>query len=83
MSIRFRYDPELKILFTTAEGLVTFEEIQSHLDEERHAGALAHRDLFDAMKARTNLTVTQARFVVGRLKSMMHAHRMGRRPSLL
>jgi hypothetical protein len=77
MSIRFRYDPELKILFTTAEGLVTFEEIQSHLDEESHAGALAYRELFDAMKARTNLTASEVRLVVGLLKSMMHAYRMG------
>jgi hypothetical protein len=77
MSIRFRYDPELKILFTTAEGLVTFEDIQSHLDEESRAGALAYRELFDAMKARTNLTASEVRLVVGRLKSMMQAHSMG------
>ena len=77
MSIRFRYDPELKILFTTAEGLVTFEEIQSHLDEESRACALAYRELFDAMKARTNLTASEVRLVVGRLKSMMQAHSMG------
>ena len=39
-------------------------------------GMWLHRAVY-AMKARTNLTVTQARLVVGRLKSMMHAHRMG------
>jgi hypothetical protein len=77
MSIRFRYDPELKILFTTAEGLVTFEELQSHLDEESRACALAYRELFDAMKARTNLTASEVRLVVGRLKSMMNARSMG------
>src|ERR1700680_3284299 len=77
MSIRFRYDSELKILFTTADGLVTFEELQSHLDEENRAGALAYRELFAAMKALTTLTVQQVRVVVERLKSMMQAHSMG------
>ena len=34
MPIRFTYDDQLKILFTTAEGLVSFAELKRHLDEE-------------------------------------------------
>jgi hypothetical protein len=77
MAIRFRYDPELKMLFTTAEGIVTFQDIQAHLDEEAAAGALGYRELFDATTAETNLTAAEVRAIVTRLLSLMRTNTLG------
>jgi hypothetical protein len=71
MPIRFQYDPVLRILFSTAEGLVSFRDIDIHLTEENQDRALAHRELVDASAATTNLTGEEVRAVVERLRSLM------------
>ena len=71
MPIRFRYDPALKILFSTAEGLISFRDIESHLNQENGEVALAHRELFDASAATTNLTANEVRMIVQRLRDLM------------
>jgi len=77
MSIRMKLDPDVQILFTTAEGVVTFDDIRRHLEEEIRTGALAYRELFDATAAQTNLTANEARCIVGRLTSMMRTQILG------
>ena len=46
MAIHFHYDPDLGILFTRAEGLLTLDEILQHLNEERDAQGIAHSEVF-------------------------------------
>ena len=60
MPINFQYDPDFGILFTRADGLLTFGEILRHLNEERDAKGIAHPEIFDATQARTDLTAEQA-----------------------
>jgi hypothetical protein len=74
MSIQFHYDPDVAILVTRAEGLLTFDEILRHLNEERDAKGIAHPEVFDAMEARTDATPDQVRLVVRRMIVM---HRQG------
>jgi len=69
--IRFTYDPDLRILFTTAEGLLTFAEIQKHLEEEHTQRALGYRELVDATNATTNVTSNEVRLLVAELQIMM------------
>jgi hypothetical protein len=71
MPIHFTYDPQLMMLLTSAEGLVSFEDIQKHLDKELPAGAIGCREIFDALAASTNLTPEQIREIVGRVRAMM------------
>ena len=71
MPIRFQYDPTLRILFSTAEGLVSLRDIDIHLAEENRDRALAHRELVDATAATTNLTSEEVRTVVERLCVLM------------
>ncbi len=71
MPIRFAYDPQLKILFTTAEGLVSFEEIQKHLDGEAYAGAIRYREIIDGSAASTSLNSDEVRQIVERVVAMM------------
>ena len=70
MPINFHYDPDVGILFTRAEGLLTFEEILRHLDEERNAKGIAHPEIFDATQANTDSTAEQIRAVVQRMIEM-------------
>jgi hypothetical protein len=67
MPIRFAYDQQLKVLIATAEGLVSFEDIQKHLDEEAAAGAIGCREIFDASAASTSLTSGEVRKIAERL----------------
>ena len=71
MPIRFQYDPVLRILFSTVEGLVSFRDIDIHLTEENRERALAHRELVDASAATTNLSGAEVKAVVERLRRLM------------
>jgi hypothetical protein len=77
MPLRFTYDHQVKILFTTAEGLMSFAEIQKHLDEETGAKALGYREIIDASAASTNLTPDQTRELVRRLETMLRNGPLG------
>jgi hypothetical protein len=75
--IRFEFDRQLNILFTVAEGLISFEEIQRHLDREGMAQYLGKPEIFDATAASTNLTTREVREIVGRLRTMMGEQPLG------
>ena len=77
MPIRFRYDYQLEVLFTTAEGRLSFTEIQSHLDEESAAKALGYRELVDATTASTDLTSEQTKGLARRLETMIRSGPFG------
>jgi hypothetical protein len=77
MPIRFAYDESVNALFTKAEGLVSFEDINRHLDEESRAGGLAFREIVDATDAQTNLTLDQTREIVARLSNLKKTHSLG------
>ena len=77
MPIRLQYDPGLRILFSTAEGVVSFRDIDIHLTEENRERALAHRELVDASAATTNLTAEEVRAVVERLRGLMQKGPLG------
>jgi len=70
MPIDFHYDPDVGILFTRAEGLLTLDQILRHLNEERNAKGVAHPEVFDAIQARTDATGEPVRVVVQRMIEM-------------
>jgi hypothetical protein len=76
MPINFRYDPELKV-FSTAEGLVSFRDIEVHLNRESEEKALGYRELFDARAAWTDVTSEQVRLLVRRLCTIMQKFPLG------
>jgi hypothetical protein len=67
MPITFNYDPELKILFTTAQGGISLADLQEHLKEESEKKALEYRELVDASNVWNDLTPEQVRTLVHRL----------------
>ena len=77
MPIRFAYNRSANLLFTKAEGLISFDDINLHLDEESREGALPLREIVDATGAETNLTLEQTRQLVARLHSLMKTHSLG------
>lgn len=77
ISIRSKYDAELGLLFTTATGLVSYEEVQKHLDEEARSGMLVYPEIFDATNAWTNLTDEEVRQIVRRLVELNRTNSLG------
>src|ERR1044072_4938725 len=77
MPIRMRFDPELRILFTTAEGVITLKDVQAHLDEEEAECHLDARELFDASAATTDLTSSDVKEILVRLKERMQKGQFG------
>ena len=77
MPITFNYDPELKILFTTAHGSISLNDVEEHLDRESQEKSLAYRELVDATNAWTDLTLDQVRVLVHRLYRMMEQQQLG------
>jgi hypothetical protein len=71
MPIRFRYDAEQRILFTTAEGVLTLAEILEHLARESTEKAVAYREVFDATHARLETTISEVKMLVSQLHARM------------
>lgn len=64
MPIRFTYNSTVKILFTTAEGVISFEDLQAHLNGEWCAQRVGSREFVDASTASTSLTSEEAKKIV-------------------
>ena len=68
--IRFTHDTARKVLFTNAEGLVSFTDIKCHLSREASEGALPCRELFDASAACTDVTQHEVRELAGHISTL-------------
>ena len=66
MPITYVIDRIQQRMTTHADGLVTFDDINRHLDAEEHERALGLPELFDARGATTNITADQVRRLVRR-----------------
>ncbi len=67
--ISFQFNPALDIVIAKAEGLVTFQDIQAHIDCESQRRALGYPELVDATGAQTNVTPDQVKQIVERLRA--------------
>lgn len=67
MPIRIEYDTRRNRLETSVDGLLTFEEIQRHIDDEEANGHLCLPEIFDCKDASTNLSREQIELLVERL----------------
>jgi hypothetical protein len=77
MPIRYTIDRTRHRLVTHADGVLTFHEINAHLDLEERNRDLGWPELFDARGATTNLTTEQVRRLVGRTAGMLRAVDLG------
>lgn len=77
MPIRYTVDATHNRLNTRADGLVTFHEINEHLDMEERHRRLDLPELFDARGASTDLTEQQVRRLVDRATTMLRAVDLG------
>jgi len=69
MSIEFKFDPERKVLFTTLEGAVTYEDVSAHLTDERKACGLSWPEIIDARTASPSVSSGEVRALVWMLHS--------------
>jgi hypothetical protein len=64
-------------MFTQANGLVTFEDLNAHLDAEERERGLDLPELFDARGASTNVTPAQVRQLVSRAHTTLQERPLG------
>lgn len=70
MPISFRYDEPRKLLLTRAEGNVSFDDLQRHLEAEANARLLGSPELFDTTGTSTTLTTDEVKLLVAQLKAL-------------
>jgi hypothetical protein len=77
MPIHYAMDPLHRRLLTRADGVVTFRDINAHLDVEQQNRDLEVPELVDARGATTDLTVEQVRHLVRRAAEMVSLFDLG------
>jgi hypothetical protein len=77
MPIRYHVDRLHGRLLTHADGVVTFHDINAHLDLEQRDHNLDRPELIDARGATTNLTRAQIRRLVQRAANMLRVVDLG------
>lgn len=70
MPISFSYDESRKLLLTRAEGNVSFNEVQRHLEAEKSARLLGSPELFDTTGISSTLTSDEVKLLVAQLKAL-------------
>jgi hypothetical protein len=77
VAIRYSLDRIHRRLITHADGVLTFHDIDAHLDVEQRNRELDLPELFDARGATTNLTTEQVHRLVGRAANMLRLTDLG------
>ena len=77
MPIRYSLDRVHQRLVTHADGVLTFHDINAHLDVEQRKRDLELPELFDARGATTDLTADQVRRLVDRATEMLRVVELG------
>ena len=76
MSIHYSIDADGRIA-TRVDGVVTFHDINAHLDVEQRNGDLHRPELIDARGSTTDLTTEQLRYLVVRSTEMLQNLSLG------
>src|SRR3954447_4242816 len=77
MPITYSFDDRDGRLLTHAEGVVTFDDINAHLDVEQRKRDLGRPEIIDAREAVTRLTADQVRRLVRRSVEMLRNTELG------
>ena len=70
MPVTHRVEEGQKRLWTSAQGVVTYDDIEAHLVQEERDDALALAEVIDARGASTDLTSSQVRALVSRTDAL-------------
>ena len=77
MTISSQVDEARRRIWTAAEGLVTYEELEAHITQEEQDGTLGHAEIIDARGAKTDVTSSQVHALVHRTNQLVRRGRFG------
>ena len=77
MAITYSIDPSSRLMLTRADGVVTFHDVNAHLDVEQRNRDLDRPELIDACGATTDLTSADIRRLVQRAGAMLRTVDLG------
>lgn len=71
MPTTFAVDHEQNAIFTTATGILSFEEIVQHLQAKEESHVLDYAELFDARDVSLDFSVAELRRIADEVRRMM------------
>ena len=77
MPLASEMDPARRWVRTLATGVVTYDELRAHVEQEERDGALGLTEVIDARGATTNLTGDEVRALVARTDALVRRGRFG------
>jgi 2-hydroxychromene-2-carboxylate isomerase len=77
MPMTFTIDPAQRTVRTVASGLVTYDDLARHLDEEELGDAVGLAEVIDGRGATTDVTPDQVRALVARTDALLRKGRFG------
>jgi hypothetical protein len=77
MGITFSVSDSNRLVRARAEGPISLDDIRAHIEEERLAGGLPHRELIDGRGATPAFTSEEVRSVVAILRQLGNDSRLG------
>jgi 2-hydroxychromene-2-carboxylate isomerase len=77
MPMTLEIDPAHRTLRTVASGLVTYDDLSRHLDEEESSDAVGFAEVIDGRGATTDITPDQVRALVARTDALLRRGRFG------
>ena len=75
--ITYAIDPSTGLMLTRADGVVTFHDVNAHLDVEQRNRDLNRPELIDARGVTTDLTTADVRRLVQRAGAMLRTVDLG------
>jgi hypothetical protein len=75
--ITYSIDPSTGLMLTRADGVVTFHDVNAHLDVEQRNRDLDRPELIDGRGATTDLTTADVRRLVQRAGAMLRTVDLG------
>ena len=77
MGLTHQIDRDCNVMFTTAEGPITLQDICVHLEEERVQGGLGCAELIDARSASSAVTREDVHTLVALLRKWSELYELG------
>jgi len=75
--ISYRVDTGHRRIESRGTGMVTYDEVRSHLEAEEREEVLGYEEIFDARDAATDLTRDQVRRLVSLTETLRRTPRLG------
>jgi hypothetical protein len=76
MPVTFKYDERSGIVLTTARGIISFEDLMSHMEAKAHMKLSGAAELFDARDITLDLSLAQMRQLAQETENLLGSQQL-------